>query len=341
MKIKAAILGVSGYTGQQLLSILSNHNQVTIEAIFGSNTVGKRAGEVLPVTNYASDIEILDSSNYDFSSIDVVFSCLPHRNLHKTVENINSEKIIDLSADFRFSSAKKYEDYYNFNHRNPELLEKFVYGLSEINEELIRNSNFIANPGCYPTSILIPLIPILNRTNNDVSIMIDAKSGMSGAGKTLTDSNLFVEINENLKPYKIFTHRHQPEIMEQLEKNNQSFDLTFVPHLIPISRGILSTIYLKNVKEKYNILRKTLEDTYQNSCFVKILPAGIIPNIKNVLGTNNICINIFEDNLSDTIVIISVIDNLIKGAAGQAVQNMNLMYNLNVCESLKKISMIP
>ena len=341
MKIKAAILGVSGYTGQQLLSILSNHNKVTIEAIFGSNSVGKRVGDLLPITNYASDIEILDSSNFDFSSIDVVFSCLPHRTLHKTVENINSKRIIDLSADFRFSSAKKYEDYYDFSHENPKLLEKFVYGLSEINEELIRNSHFIANPGCYPTSILIPLIPILNRTNNDVSIMIDAKSGMSGAGKTFVESNLFVEINENLKPYKIFTHQHQPEIMEQLEKNNQSFDLTFVPHLIPISRGILSTIYLKNVKEKYSILRKILEDTFKNSTFVKILPIGIIPNIKNVLGTNNISINIFEDTLSDTVVIISVIDNLIKGAAGQAVQNMNLMYNLNVSESLKKISMIP
>ena len=341
MKIKAAILGVSGYTGQQLLSILSNHNKVTIEAIFGSNSVGKRVGDLLPITNYASDIEILDSSNFDFSSIDVVFSCLPHRTLHKTVENINSKRIIDLSADFRFSSAKKYEDYYDFSHQNPKLLEKFVYGLSEINEELIRNSHFIANPGCYPTSILIPLIPILNRTNNDVSIMIDAKSGMSGAGKTFVESNLFVEINENLKPYKIFTHQHQPEIMEQLEKNNQSFDLTFVPHLIPISRGILSTIYLKNVKEKYSILRKILEDTFKNSSFVKILPIGIIPNIKNVLGTNNISINIFEDTLSDTVVIISVIDNLIKGAAGQAVQNMNLMYNLNVSESLKKISMIP
>ena len=341
MKIKAAILGVSGYTGQQLLSILSNHNHVSIEAIFGSSSVGKRVGDLLPITNYVSEIEILDSSNFDFSSIDVVFSCLPHKTLHKSIEKINSERIIDLSADFRFSSAKKYEDYYDFNHENPKLLEKFVYGLSEINEKVIKNSHFIANPGCYPTSILIPLIPILNRTNNEVSIMIDAKSGMSGAGKVLIDSNLFVEINENLKPYKIFTHRHQPEIMEQLEKNNQSFNLTFVPHLIPISRGILSTIYLKNVKEKYNILRKTLDDTYKNSCFVKILPSGSIPNIKNVLGTNNICINIFEDKLSDTIVIISVIDNLIKGAAGQAVQNMNLMYNLDVSESLKKISVIP
>ena len=342
MKIKAAILGISGYTGQQLLTILSNHKYVKIDGIFGNNTIGKKIRDLIPSNSYIADQKILDYRNFDFSSIDIVFSCLPHKILQGIAEKINANRIIDLSADFRFNSSKKYQKHYHCSHNSPSLIKKFVYGLSEVNREQIRKSRFIANPGCYPTSVLIPLIPILRTiSSQNTSIIVDAKSGISGAGKVLAESNLFVETNENIRPYKIFSHRHQPEIIDQIEENNLSCNLTFVPHILPISRGILSTIYLKNIDEDYKNLRETLEYTYKDDYFVEILSDGEIPYLKGVVGTNKISINIFEDKSSNTIVIISAIDNLIKGAAGQAIQNMNLMYNLDISESLKIISMIP
>ncbi len=341
MKIKAAILGISGYTGQQLLSILSNHSNVEIISIFGKKSIGRNIRDFVFKDSNLSELKVLDYTNYNFSDIDIVFSCLPHNTLQKIIKKINAKKIIDLSADFRFKTVKKYKDFYNYEHANPQLLKKFTYGLSEINKTKIKNSNFVANPGCYPTSILLPLIPILKNINTKSSIIIDAKSGLSGAGRILNDSNLFVETNENIRPYKVLTHRHYPEIMEKIEENNITCELTFMPHLIPISRGILSTIYLKNVNVKSKTIRDLLKKTYYNDYFVEILSEGVIPSLKGVNGTNKISLNIFEDTISKTIIIISAIDNLIKGAAGQAVQNMNLMYNLDATESLKVISMVP
>ena len=341
MGIKAAILGVSGYTGQQLLSILSNHSNVEITAIFGKKSVGKNIRDFVSKDSNLSELKVQDYVNYNFKDIDIVFSCLPHNTLQKIIKKINAKKLIDLSADFRFQSSKKYEELYNYQHTNPQMLKKFTYGLSEINKTKIKNSNFVANPGCYPTSVLIPLIPILKNIKNKSSIIIDAKSGLSGAGKTLNDSNLFVETNENIRPYKVFTHRHYPEIMEKIKENNIDCELTFTPHLIPISRGILSTIYLKNININSKRIRDILKKKYHEDYFVEILSEGVMPSLKGIIGTNKISLNIFEDTTSKTIVIISAIDNLIKGAAGQAVQNMNLMYNLNVTESLKVISMVP
>ena len=341
MGIKAAILGVSGYTGQQLLSILSNHSNVEITAIFGKKSVGKNIRDFVSKDSNLSELKVQDYVNYNFKDIDIVFSCLPHNTLQKIIKKINAKKLIDLSADFRFQSSKKYEELYNYQHTNPQMLKKFTYGLSEINKTKIKNSNFVANPGCYPTSVLIPLIPILKNIKNKSSIIIDAKSGLSGAGKTLNDSNLFVETNENIRPYKVFTHRHYPEIMEKIKENNIDCELTFTPHLIPISRGILSTIYLKNININSKRIRDILKKKYHEDYFVEILSEGVMPSLRGIIGTNKISLNIFEDTTSKTIVIISAIDNLIKGAAGQAVQNMNLMYNLNVTESLKVISMVP
>ncbi len=341
MGIKAAILGVSGYTGQQLLSILSNHSEVEIKAIFGKKSIGKTIRDIASKDSNLSELKVQNYINYNFKDIDIVFSCLPHNTLQKIIKKINAKKLIDLSADFRFQSAKKYKEFYNYQHTNPQMLKKFTYGLSEINKTKIKNSNFVANPGCYPTSVLIPLIPILKNIKNKSSIIIDAKSGLSGAGKILNDSNLFVETNENIRPYKVFTHRHYPEIMEKIEENNIDCELTFTPHLIPISRGILSTIYLKNININSKRIRDILKKKYHEDYFVEILSEGVMPSLKSIIGTNKISLNIFEDTTSKTIVIISAIDNLIKGAAGQAVQNMNLMYNLNVTESLKVISMVP
>ena len=336
MSLNVCIFGVSGYTGSKLLSFLDKHKNVKICGVFGNSTVGKELGQISKNLNKISKIKITKYEDFNFHDIDLVFSCLPHKKFQNNIiRNLDSNiSIIDLSGDFRFDSIKEYEKFYKCKHNAESLNKKFLYGLSEIYKKKIKNAKFIANPGCYPTSISLPLIPLLREPRFGIKeIIADSKSGISGAGKKPKIENLFSEISENFFAYGLEQHQHYPEMKQELNKINKTVSLTFVPHVLPLISGIQSTIYIdKNCDE--NDYKKTLRQFYSDEPFVKIYDNYSIPSIKDVKNTNNIAINVFADHSKNKIVILSCIDNLIKGASGQAIQNMNLMYDFKESESL-------
>ena len=336
MSINVCIFGVSGYTGSTLLKLLNKHKNVTLVGVFGHTSVGKKIQDLFPNFLNLPDIEIVDYKNFDFKKIDLIFSCLPHGQFQKEVfANLNYENsIIDLSGDFRLDVKSEYEKFYKCKHNNFLQKKKFVYGLTEINRKRISSSKFIANPGCYPTSVLIPLMPLLKeKIKSQAHIVVDSKSGVSGAGKVLNEQNLFSELSNNFFSYGIDNHKHYPEILQEIRKENSNVSLTFIPHLLPIFSGIQSNIYfdsqLINSEEAFD----TLKNFYQNEIFVKIFK-NKIPKLSEVQNTNYVRIGVFADISKRKTIIISTIDNLVKGAAGQAIQNMNLMFGFNESESL-------
>ncbi len=336
MKINVSIFGVSGYTGAQLLSILSHHSNVNIVSIFGEASVGKKINQIYPNFKNLPDLTIQKSEMFKRKSNDISFFCLPHKKSQNLIKSFDFKRVIDLAADFRINNENDYFEWYDSKHDCPEKLKNFTYGLTELNRNKIMNSNFVANPGCYPTSVLIPLIPLLKKRkiSNFNSIIIDSKSGVSGAGKKLSEENIFSEINENFQAYNVSKHRHLGEIKQELKKYKNKLSVTFVPHLLPTTRGILSTIYLKSCGVDIKELRRFYNDFFCDESFISILDEGVYPNIKNVNGTNKLSFNIFTDYENDQLIIVSCIDNLIKGASGQAVQNMNLMFELKENQAL-------
>lgn len=343
MGIKVSIFGVAGYTGAQLLSILTNHSEIYIDAVFGNKTVGMSLPEIFQKNTNVPQKKIISHRDYNFKNSDLVFSCLPHGESQKILNDINGPKVIDLSADYRFDDISLYNAVYNIKHKSKKKNSAFLYGLPELNSNLIKKANFVSNPGCYPTSILIPIIPILksNIINKKLDIFVDSKSGISGAGKKVTEQKQFMNLNQNFYPYNVCTHRHQYEIEQEMNKICKNFSMTFLTHLLPISRGLQSTIFIKNLNIEANDLRGFFLEYFKNFTFVKILGENQNPEISKVVGTNLISFAIYENKKNNTIIIISVIDNLIKGASGQAVQNMNLMFGLKEDEGLKNISIVP
>ena len=336
MTINVCIFGVSGYTGSTLLKLLNKHKNVNLVGVFGYTSVGKKIQDLFPNLLNLPDIEIGNYKNFDFEKTDLIFSCLPHGQFQKEVfANLNYKKsIIDLSGDFRLDTKSEYETFYKCKHNNFSQKKDFVYGLTEINREQIRSSKFIANPGCYPTSILIPLIPLLKeKIKSQVHIVVDSKSGVSGAGKVLNEQNLFSELSNNFFSYGIGDHKHYPEIMQEIRKENSGVTLTFIPHLLPIFSGIQSNIYFDSQIIDAEGVFDTLKNFYQNEIFVRIFK-NKIPKLSEVQNTNYIRIGVFSDLSKKKTIIISTIDNLVKGAAGQAIQNMNLMFGFNESESL-------
>ena len=337
MLLNVCIFGVSGYTGSKLFELLCNHDKVKIVAVFGEKSVGTKLKDLFPKIHNTSKLVVTNYKEYDFSKTDLIFSCLPHGKFQSEIANHLDPKIsvIDLSGDFRLKQTSDYNKFYKTEHNCTRIIKNFVYGLSEINHSKIVSSKFIANPGCYPTSILIPLIPLIkNNLLNQGHIIIDSKSGVSGAGKTLMNEYLFSELSENFYSYSIFSHKHYPEISQEIRIFNKQISFSFIPHLLPIFSGIQSTIYfdkVENSAEDYNLF---LKDYFKDSPFVKIYPHNKIPKISDVKNTNNIAIKIFEDFSSKKIIIISCLDNLIKGAAGQAIQNMNIMNGFEQSEAL-------
>ena len=330
--IKAAVLGCTGYAGLELVNILINHPNVTI-SFLGSqsysgdfiNKFDKRFKDIsLPKLNLLENI--------DFSELDVVFFALPHSFSQNIIKNNFGKTVfIDLSADFRLEDQKIYKNYYNINHQCPSLLNEFVYGLPEINFTNIISAKNIAVPGCYPTSILLPLIPLLKEnlilTNN---IIIDSKSGYSGAGKKFNLNKLIQEKDLNFYNYNTNNHRHICEIYQELKKfSNSDVKFSFNPHILPIFRGLMSTIYcdLKNGYKKNDIIN-ALKKEYINKTFINILDNNLTADFFSVCNTNKCLIKLFEHNSDDKIIIVSLIDNLLKGASGQAIQCMNLMFGL-------------
>jgi len=336
MPINVCIFGVSGYTGSKLLFHLIKHKHVNILAVFGQNSIGKNLTELFPNISESSDLKITSFNDFKFENVDLIFSCLPHGKFQNNIiSNLDLNiPIIDLSGDFRLEDKMIYEDFYNIKHKNFNLKKKFVYGLSEVYRNQISKAKYICNPGCYPTSILIPLIPLLKeKVIKSGHIIIDSKSGVSGAGKKLVETNLFSELNNNFYSYSVEKHKHFPEINQELMKINKKVSFTFIPHLLPVFSGLQSNIYIDYDGDKIKDIQNVLLNYYSKEPFVK-LNFKDPEKLSNVQGTNNISINVFSDYEKKRIMIISCLDNLIKGAAGQAIQNMNIMFNFRETEAL-------
>ncbi|NOX35816.1 MAG: N-acetyl-gamma-glutamyl-phosphate reductase [Deltaproteobacteria bacterium] len=332
--INVGIAGASGYAGIELVKLISNHPEAKLCAVTSNSYKGKSLTDIFPSMGGFENLVCEDLDIKSISSkIDVMFLALPHKISMKHVPALLEQniKVIDLSADYRFTNAAAYESTYQ-EHTSKHLLKESVYGLSEIYRGKIRTANIVGNPGCYPTSILLPLLPLLKEglVLGD-GIIADSKSGVSGAGRSLSLSTHFCEVNESFNAYKIGNHRHAPEIDEVLSMHSRrKISITFVPHLLPLTRGMLSTIYVKakdNADE--NEIRQTYNSYYGNEPFVRILKKNLYPSIAHVKGTNRCDIGIHFDEARHQLIIVSAIDNLLKGAAGQAVQNMNILFGLN------------
>ena len=331
--VKVAIIGATGYTGLELIRLLEFHPRVEIITITSRKEVEKSLKDFVNWSGKYQDLVFEPPVVEKISKkVDLAFLCVPSGEAQEFSYKFLKAgvKVVDFSADFRFKDVSTYESTYKISHNYPELCQKeAVYGLTEIFRNEVKNAKLIANPGCYPTSILLPLIPLLKEGLIEAqTIIADSKSGTSGAGRKSDNYYSFCEVNEDFKAYKIASHRHNPEIEEKLTlTSGKEVKVVFTPHLLPINRGIFSTIYVK-LKCQLNTAWGCLKEFYQDSTFVEILPVGRIPRISEVRGTNLCKISLFEDSKRGWGIITSVIDNLIKGASGQAIQNLNVMFGL-------------
>lgn len=332
--IKVGIIGATGYAGQEIVRILLNHKEAEIKW-YGSRSyidtpyaeVFQNMFQLVPDICQGEDLDKL------CEEVDVIFTATPQGLCSTLVKEdvLSKVKIIDLSADFRIKDVDTYEKWYGLKHGSPQFLEEAVYGLCEINREKIKKARLVANPGCYPTCSFLSIYPLAKEGWIDMkSIIVDAKSGTSGAGRGAKVNNLFCEVNESIKAYGVATHRHTPEIEEQLTyASGQESIINFTPHLVPMNRGILVTAYgnlTKKVTEEQ--IRELYEKTYDNEQFVRVLKQGVCPETRWVEGSNYVDVNIKLDLRTNRVIMMGAMDNLVKGAAGQAVQNMNLMFGL-------------
>jgi N-acetyl-gamma-glutamyl-phosphate reductase len=331
--IKVGIAGASGYTGVELVKLISNHPRARLETVTSSSYKGKPLTDIFPsMRGFESLIcEDLDAKALA-AKVDLMFLALPHKiSMAHTKPLIEQGiKVIDLSADFRFTDPDTYEKAYQ-KHTDKALLAESVYGLCEIYREQIKGARIIGNPGCYPTTILLALLPLIREKLIQLEgIISDSKSGVSGAGRSLSLATHYCEANESFTPYKIGNHRHTPEIEEVLSLHaEKKVQITFVPHLVPVTRGMVSTIYGQAESSvQYKDIRTAYEKWYSGEPFVRLLAKGHFPSMSHVRGTNCCDIGCHFDENTGRIILVSAIDNLLKGAAGQAVQNMNIMFGL-------------
>ncbi len=344
--LRVGIYGASGYTGQELLRLLIGHPDADVVAVTSRKFQDTPVSAVYPAFSGITDLKFIDSSPGQLvSSCDVVFLALPHGEAMPVARELVEAgvKVIDLSADFRLKSVDVYEKWY-IKHKAPGLLQQAVYGLPELYRDDIKTARLVANPGCYPTSIILGLAPLLREGFVEPSsIIADSKSGTSGAGRDLQLGSLFCEVNEGFKAYKVGSHRHTPEIEQELGRiANRELTISFTPHLVPVNRGILSTIYADlKVKMTQTEINSVYKKFYADEKFLRICEKGALPNISSVRGSNYCDIGCIFDERTGRVVIISAIDNLVKGASGQAVQNMNLMFGLSESAGLEHISLFP
>lgn len=345
--IKAGIIGSTGYAGQELVRLLLGHKDVEIVWYGSRSYIDKKYYDVFRnMFQIVEDVCRDDNLEELAEAVDVIFTATPQGLCASLVseEILNKVKIIDLSADFRIKDVSVYEKWYGIKHASPEFIPEAVYGLCEINREDIKGARLIANPGCYTTCSILTAYPLVKEGLVDPqSIIIDAKSGTSGAGRGAKVDNLFCEVNESIKAYGVTTHRHTPEIEEQLGyAAGEPVLLNFTPHLVPMNRGILVTAYA-NLKEGVTEadIRAAYDKYYKDEKFVRVLDAGVCPETRWVEGSNYTDINFKVDERTHRVVMMGALDNLVKGAAGQAVQNMNLIFGLDEAEGLNLVPMFP
>lgn len=350
--VKVGIIGATGYAGNELVRLLMGHKDVEIMWYGSRSYIDKKYAEV-----YQNMFEIVEDTCLDenmeelASKVDVIFTATPQGFLAGvlTEEILSKVKIIDLSADFRIKDVKTYEKWYKIEHRSPQFIEEAVYGLCEINRDKVKGARLIANPGCYTTCSILTAYPLVKEGLIDPdTLIIDAKSGTSGAGRGAKLPNLFCEVNENMKAYGVTNHRHTPEIEEQLGyAAGKEIVVNFTPHLVPMNRGILATEYATLNKKAdgtlptYEEVKAVYDKYYKNEKFVRVLEKDICPETKWVEGSNYVDVNFKIDERTGRIVMMGALDNLVKGAAGQAVQNMNLLFGFDEAEGLNLVPMFP
>jgi N-acetyl-gamma-glutamyl-phosphate reductase len=346
-KKKIGVLGASGYTGADAVRLLARHPQVEISALTANTHAGKAMDEVFPHFFMLDLPRLVEWEKVDWTKLDAVFCGLPHGTTQEITAAVMAAnpaiKILDMSADFRLRDMSAYAQWYGHEHRAPRLQGEAVYGLTEFYREKITAARLVACPGCYPTAALLALVPIVKVKLIDADdIVIDAKSGVTGAGRGLKQSTLFSEAGEGLSPYSVGTHRHAPEIEQEIGvAAGSSVTVNFTPHLIPMARGELCTSYVKLNGASADDLRAALSQAYRNEPFVHVAKKGVVPQTQNVRGSNYVQIGVFADRIKNRAIVISVLDNLVKGSAGQAIQNMNLMLGFPETMGLEQVALFP
>ena len=345
-KIKVGIVGGTGYTGVELLRLLAIHPQVELVAITSRGDAGLPVADMFPSLRGYVNLAFTDPANANLNQCDVVFFATPHGVAMGQAQALLAAnvKLIDLAADFRLQDTAVFEKWYKMPHSCPDVLKTAVYGIPELNRDNIKSAQVIGNPGCYPTTVLLGLAPLLEKGLIDFSapIIADSKSGVSGAGRKAEVATLFAESSDNMKAYGVSGHRHHPEIHAQLTQlAGKEVQFIFVPHLIPMIRGMLSTIYVKLSNQAQSVdLQALFEARYQNERFVDVLPAGVLPETRSVRGSNQIRIALHQQ-AGGYLTLVVVQDNLVKGAAGQAVQNMNIMFDVPENTGLEVVPLLP
>lgn len=345
--IKVGIIGATGYAGNELVRLLLQHREAEIIWYGSRSYIEKPYADV-----YRNMFQLVEEKCFDDNieeladSADVIFTATPQGFCASMMNDkiLSKTKIVDLSADFRIKDVKTYEAWYKIEHKSPQYLEEAVYGLCEINRDKIKNARLVANPGCYPTCSFLSVYPLIKEGVIDANtIIIDAKSGTSGAGRGAKVDNLFCEVNENIKAYGVGVHRHTPEIEEQFSyQAGFPVFINFTPHLVPMNRGILVTAYASLKKQMTEgELREIYQDYYKEEKFVRLLEQGICPETRWVEGSNFVDVNVKADVRTNRVIMMGAMDNLVKGAAGQAIQNMNLMFGLKETEGLLQVPMFP
>jgi len=343
--VRAAVLGASGYTGADMIRLAAPHPGIRLTALIAKGHAGQSLAQVFPHLSGLDAPELVTSDEVDWDAVAVVFCGLPHGTAHSEIGKLPQRiKIIDMSADFRLRDPNTYAAWYANEHSAPKLIKNAIYGLTEHYRDQIKSARLVACPGCYPTAVLLALLPLVKAKLIETSdIIIDAKSGVSGAGRSLKQSILFAEAGEGLSPYGIGNHRHVPEIEQELAAaSGAAVTVNFTPHLVPMSRGELCTCYVRLAgKTSAADLRKVLTNAYADSPFLRIVAEGAIPATQHVRGSNFCHIGVFADRLPGRAIVVSAIDNLVKGSAGQALQNFNLMYGFDETTGLEQLPLFP
>ena len=344
-KIRIGVIGASGYTGSDLMRLAVRHPAMQIAVLTASSHAGKPVASVFPHLAGLGLPDLVSNEEADWEGIEAVFCGLPHATSQQVIASLPGHlKVIDMSADFRLRDTATYEKWYGGPHRAPDLQETAVYGLTEHYREAIRTARLVACPGCYPTAVLMLLLPLVKAGLIDAGdLVIDAKSGVSGAGRSLKQNILFCEAGEGLSPYGIASHRHAPEIEQEVSlAAGVEVIVNFTPHLIPMSRGELITCYARLAGGATAAdCVKALEARYADEPFVALAPAGVNPATQYVRGSNNVMLAAFADRVPGRVILFSTLDNLVKGSAGQAIQNFNLMFGLAETSGLEQVSLFP